>query len=110
MRPVQSIGEDSKERDSVVKIVRKCGEGAHVYVPRSWIDKPVEVIQLEITPRSFLESVLGKHITNQLIGDVDNKPWKPFEPDPKPDLPQPDPEYDEEEETAGNDKGDSETT
>jgi len=68
---MQSNDTSLKERDSVVKIVRKAGEGAHVYVPRSWIGKPVKVIQLEITPRSLLESILGKHITDQLIGDAD---------------------------------------
>ena len=110
---VKGCDDDVKDNVSTIKIVRKAGEGAHVYVPRSWIGKPVRVIQLEITPRSFLESLLGKQITDALVGKQEatgNQPWKPFEPDPKPDLPIPNPDYDDEEETTGNDKGHSETT
>ena len=81
-----------------------------IRVPKSLVGQVVRITPLEVTPRSFLESLLGKRLTDSLVGDVDNKPWKPFEPDPKPDLPQPDPDYDEERETAGNDKGNSETT
>ena len=55
---------------SVVKLVKH----EVIRVPKSLVGHVVKITPLEITPRSFLESILGKHITDQLIGDADNEP------------------------------------
>src|SRR5438093_9603171 len=82
---------------SVVKLVKS----ETIRVPKQLVGRVVRITPLEITPRSFLESVLGKRLTDSLVGKQEatgNQPWKPFEPDPKPDLPIPNPDYDDEEE------------
>jgi len=55
---------------SVVKLVKH----EVIRVPKSLVGRVVRITPLEITPRSFLESVLGKHLTDSLLGDADNEP------------------------------------
>ena len=48
---------------SVVKLVKH----EVIRVPKSLVGHVVRITPLEVTPRSFLESILGKQITDQLI-------------------------------------------
>ena len=55
---------------SVVKLVKH----EVIRVPKSLVGRVVRITPLEITPRSFLESILGKRLADSLIGDTDNEP------------------------------------
>jgi hypothetical protein len=55
---------------TVVKLVKH----EVIRVPKSLVGRVVRITPLEVTPRSFLESVLGKDLTDSLIGDASNEP------------------------------------
>jgi len=54
----------------VVKLVKR----EVIRVPKELVGRVVKIIPLDVTPRSFLESVLGKKLTNSLVGDADHEP------------------------------------
>ena len=49
---------------SVIKLVKQ----EVIRVPKELVGRVVKIIPLDVTPRSFLESVLGKKLTDSLIG------------------------------------------
>ena len=61
---VGAISTFMQESDgSIVKLVKN----EVVRVPKSLVGHVVRITPLEITPRSFLESLLGKQITDRLM-------------------------------------------
>jgi len=49
---------------SVIKLVKQ----EVIRVPKELVGRVVRIVPLDVTPRSFLESVLGKRLTDSLVG------------------------------------------
>jgi len=58
---------------SVIKLVKQ----EVIRVPKELVGRVVKIIPLDVTPRSFLESVLGKKLTDSLVGKQEDSRNEP---------------------------------